>query len=186
MWPDLAKFRHFVNILKVLGDYTYEGLFSVEQKFEPALVNILWYWANFIVANGLILTKNLAIWSHCSAPHIAPFQYFVQCVPILQKSFQSQISCSSDALKLTYHCSLLNDKKWTSVPYHQSQSGDGYDVTWQRTTNGRAPNWRLWRCQASVFGSGTKIDFVGTFSACHHQRSILDQKLAKICSFKKA
>ena len=127
---------------------------------------------------------------HFLAPHIAPFQYFVQCVPILQKSFQSQISCSSDALKLTYHCSLLNDKKWTfntSAPYHQSQSGDGYDVTWQRTTNGRAPNWRLWRCQASVFGSGTKIDFVGTFSACHHQRSILDQKLylAKICSFKR-
>ena len=41
-----------------------EGLFSVGQKFETALVNILWHWANFFVGSGLKLTNNLAIWSH--------------------------------------------------------------------------------------------------------------------------
>ena len=58
---DLAKFR---NILKVLGNYV-KGLFNVEQK-----LNLLWstFYAIgkiFIAANGLILTNNLAIWSHC-------------------------------------------------------------------------------------------------------------------------
>ena len=67
LWPDLAKFRHFGNILKVLGDYM--KVYLVLSK------NLNLLWATFyaigqisVVANGLILTKNLAIWSHWIDP----------------------------------------------------------------------------------------------------------------------
>ena len=62
----IMLFRQYFRSLRQLC----EDLFSVGQKFEPALVNILCHWANFIVANGLQLTINLAIWSHCfSSPN---------------------------------------------------------------------------------------------------------------------
>ena len=51
--------QHFKSLMLLC-----EGLFSVGQIFETALVNILWHWANFFVGSGLKLTNNLAIWSH--------------------------------------------------------------------------------------------------------------------------
>ena len=60
IWP---KFRHFGNILKVLGNYV--KAYLVLGKY----LNLLWstFYAIgqiFIAANGLILTNNPAIWSH--------------------------------------------------------------------------------------------------------------------------
>ena len=63
VWPDLAKFRHFGNILQVFGKFlTVYFLFG-------KIVNLLWqicYTSGliFIVANGPILKYNLTIWSH--------------------------------------------------------------------------------------------------------------------------
>ena len=64
MWPDLAKFCHFGSIIKFWGDYV--RAYLVLGK----ILNLLWstFYAIeqiFTVANGLILTNNLAIWSHC-------------------------------------------------------------------------------------------------------------------------
>ena len=61
--PDLAKFRHFGNILKVLGNYVRAYLVLGKN------LNLRWstFYAIgqvFIAANDLILTNNLAIWSH--------------------------------------------------------------------------------------------------------------------------
>ena len=65
VWPDLANFRHFSNILKVFDDYVRAYLVLGTN------LNLLWsaFYAIgqfFIVANGLILTNNLAICSHWS------------------------------------------------------------------------------------------------------------------------
>ena len=56
MWPDLAKFRHFGNILKVFGDYV--------RAFLVLGKNLNLLWSTFyaigqilIVAYGLILTN---------------------------------------------------------------------------------------------------------------------------------
>ena len=48
VWPDLAKFRHFGKILEDFGSLL-KGRFSIWQKFEPTLANLLCYWANFSV-----------------------------------------------------------------------------------------------------------------------------------------
>ena len=47
VWPDLAKFRHFCNILKVL--------FGIRQIFEPDLANLYAIRKIYIVTKGQIL-----------------------------------------------------------------------------------------------------------------------------------
>ena len=44
--PDLAKFRHFGNILQVFW-HIFDSLFLIWQNFEPTLGNLAHYWANF-------------------------------------------------------------------------------------------------------------------------------------------
>ena len=65
MWPDLAKFGHFGYILNSLA-INYVRAYLVLGKN----LNLLWstfYTIGqiFIAANGLILTNNLTILSHC-------------------------------------------------------------------------------------------------------------------------
>ena len=65
MWPDLAKFHHFGQYIKIFGN-----------KFKLYLVlgnvsNSLWHNLGaigqiFIDENGQILKNNSVIWSHCS------------------------------------------------------------------------------------------------------------------------
>ena len=74
VWPDLAKFRHFGNILKVLGNYVRAYLVLGKN------LNLRWstFYAIgqvFIAANDLILTNNLAIWSHWS--YLSPNKYWL-------------------------------------------------------------------------------------------------------------
>ena len=63
VWPNLAKFHQFGNILKVLCDYMRAYLVLGKN------LNLLWssFYAIgqiLIVPNGLIFTNNLVIWSH--------------------------------------------------------------------------------------------------------------------------
>ena len=44
VWPDLAKFRHFGNILQMFCQL-FEGLISMWQTFKPTLENSLCFWA---------------------------------------------------------------------------------------------------------------------------------------------
>ena len=56
----MAKNWHFGNILKVFGDNVRAYLVLSKN------LSLLWaISAILIVANGLVLTNNLAIWSHC-------------------------------------------------------------------------------------------------------------------------
>ena len=41
VWPDLAKFRHFGNILKVFGQFL-AGLFSIWHTIVQTLINLLY------------------------------------------------------------------------------------------------------------------------------------------------
>ena len=64
VWPDLANFRHFGNILSILGN-----VLKVYFVFGKPL-NLLWQILNaigliFIDVNGQMLKYYLAIWSHC-------------------------------------------------------------------------------------------------------------------------
>ena len=60
----MAKNWHFGNILKVFGDYV--RAYLVLGKNLSLLGSTLYaISAILIVANGLVLTNNLAIWSHC-------------------------------------------------------------------------------------------------------------------------
>ena len=45
VWPGLANFRQFGNILKVVGGL-FKPLLTIWQTFELTLANILFYWAN--------------------------------------------------------------------------------------------------------------------------------------------
>ena len=63
MWPDLAKFRHFGKIFKVLGN------FSRIHLLFGKILNLLWQilcaiGQVFIEVNGQMLNNNPAIWSH--------------------------------------------------------------------------------------------------------------------------
>ena len=64
VWPDLAKFRHFGEILQYLPkDFK---LFSrILQNLDPTLANLLCYWANIHVVNGQNWAHHLATWPHC-------------------------------------------------------------------------------------------------------------------------
>ena len=63
VWPDLAKFRHFVKSLQVFGNFlTVYFLFG-------KMLSLLWQICDIIglifnVANVQILKNNLTIWSH--------------------------------------------------------------------------------------------------------------------------
>ena len=55
-WPDLAKFHHFGNILKVFGNFW--GVLEYFVKLRTImLANVLGYWANFHYQNGQILKR---------------------------------------------------------------------------------------------------------------------------------
>ena len=64
VWPDLAKYGHFVKGLQVFGKFvTVYFLFG-------EMISLLWQICDIIglisiVANGQILKNNLTIWSHC-------------------------------------------------------------------------------------------------------------------------
>ena len=63
VWPDLAIFRHFGNILEVFGHF--EGLHSIRQNQEPTLTYILCFIASFQWCKWTnIEQKYLVIWSH--------------------------------------------------------------------------------------------------------------------------
>ena len=49
---------------QIWQNFAIMAIFSIGQKIEPALVNLLCTLENSFFANGLILTKNLVIWSH--------------------------------------------------------------------------------------------------------------------------
>ena len=66
VWPDLAKFRHFCNILKPVNNFVFLfGLFGTWKNFEPTLA-ILWcYLMHFLLSSKVkYWINNLAIWSH--------------------------------------------------------------------------------------------------------------------------
>ena len=62
MLTDLAKFRRFGKILKVIGQF-FGGLYSIWQTFVP-----FWHFFAtgqiFIDVIGQILNSNIAVWSH--------------------------------------------------------------------------------------------------------------------------
>ena len=67
VWLDLAKLRHFGNILRVFGQ-----ILKASSLFGKIL-NLFWpkfYTIGqiYTVINGQMLKKNLAIWSHCQGP----------------------------------------------------------------------------------------------------------------------
>ena len=55
MWPHLAEFRHFGQILKVFANFS---VFVVQILYPIG--------QNFIDVNGQNLKNSLAIWSHCA------------------------------------------------------------------------------------------------------------------------
>ena len=65
VWPDSAKFHHFVKMSKgFCNSFRVSFIFGI-------ILNLLWlnfydYIQIFIVENGRILKNNLAVWSHCS------------------------------------------------------------------------------------------------------------------------
>ena len=63
VWPDLAKFRHFGQMLITSGKLL-NGLFSVWHYFERA-GKIVWFWANINCCKCLNIENNRAIWPHC-------------------------------------------------------------------------------------------------------------------------
>ena len=65
--PDVAKFRHFGNDFKSLGNFL-DSLFSIWQTFVPTLA-FLCYGQIVIVVNGQRLNNKIAIRSHCSPSH---------------------------------------------------------------------------------------------------------------------
>ena len=73
VWPDLAKFRHFCNILKVFGQFL-KLLFGIWQNFEHNWANYM-FWANL----------------HCyKRPNIEKISKLLVTL-ILMQSFQSKI-----------------------------------------------------------------------------------------------
>ena len=79
VWPDLAKFRHFGNILWIFVKWL--RVYSVFGNF----FNLLWlkcksvFGQPFNVAHGQTLKNNVAIWSHCCGPqhNVASFSILV-------------------------------------------------------------------------------------------------------------
>ena len=78
VWPDLAKFRRFVTILKVLGKFLRVYL-VFGNKFDPTVAKMLRYRASFIVVN------NLAIWSRWwlvfRFPHLTSIRSVTPIIP---------------------------------------------------------------------------------------------------------
>ena len=69
VWPDLGKFCHFSKIIKVFGNYV-RAYLVLGTNLNPLWSTFYAIGQIFIVTNGLIITNNLAIWSHCpSQPH---------------------------------------------------------------------------------------------------------------------
>ena len=64
VWPDLANFRHFCNILKVFGQFL-RLLFGIWQSFEPNFANLYAIGQIYIVIIAK-LKNNQSIWSHWS------------------------------------------------------------------------------------------------------------------------
>ena len=63
VWPDLAKFRHFGQILKVFGNFL-RGYWVFCQLVNPCWQMFCGIWQIVIVKNGQILKNILHIWSH--------------------------------------------------------------------------------------------------------------------------
>ena len=73
VWPDLAKFCHFIKILKVLGQ------FLIFYLTFAKILNLLWHMFNYIWQFwSLQMAKNwqisLAIWSHWSPLSLKMFR----------------------------------------------------------------------------------------------------------------
>ena len=63
VWPDLAKFCHFDNMLKDFWQFLCVILYS--EKCRPQYGNFYALWQIIIVVNGQICKNIWAIWSHC-------------------------------------------------------------------------------------------------------------------------
>ena len=63
VWPDLAKFRHFGTILKVLGKIL-RDYFVFDKILILLCQKCFTIGQLFVVGDGQILSNNLAIWSH--------------------------------------------------------------------------------------------------------------------------
>ena len=61
VWPDLAKFHHFVKILKVFGNFS-----TVYFPIFESTLDFLCHWANFHCNEWQKIGKNnFSVWSHC-------------------------------------------------------------------------------------------------------------------------
>ena len=100
VWPDLAKFRHFGNILKVSRDYLRAYLvFGKKLSLLWPIFYVIWQF--FIAANGLILTNNVSIWSHCSRVHSSVNIWALACsIGCHRQWFIAAIRCLLWLLKL--------------------------------------------------------------------------------------
>ena len=74
LWRFLKRLRHFS-----------ESLFAIWQNFEPPLAKFECYWQICIDANGQILVKNRAIWSHRELVSLKQFSHSLFHVLFIQR-----------------------------------------------------------------------------------------------------
>ena len=101
VWPDLAKFRHFANILKDFGNF-WRALLILGK-----ILNLLWqndvcYWVN-----GQNWKHNRAIWSHC----YMVTKFFC----LFSDSFSLAASTRSSVRKICSRSVLKCSTSWSNV-----------------------------------------------------------------------